>query len=478
MKSALRIAMEEGLVCFNLFAEFTGRLLHGSNKIRLLVANAYPTIIIDEFQDTTDDQWRVIQALGRDSELLALGDPEQRIFDFIGAHPERLQHFEDKFDVSKFDLSDENHRSGGTDITQFGNDILRGKFSKDNYKGVHFHLFEANPNQAFARVTIETLQARKRLLENGPKDWFIAVLVPTRRMTRLVSDVFRSPTSRRIEHHAAIDIEATILAAEVIAYALQGHSDHFDIAEFVALVCNYFRGKRGETPTKTSLQNALRIQRAYETAEAHRQAGKKPASNSLFLPMEIACLTLLEQELTGDPGQDWVIVRSHFANCDCRRLQEIAKEVRNIRLLDRGTKLRDALSQNWRDTGHYSNALEIVRQAFVQEHFSTSAKPESGVVVMNMHKAKGKQFDEVIIFEGWPRFKDGQIIPHPDRIVRNNSRLNIDKQTRQNLRVSITRRQTTNDSSDTEGRSLCPAAPTVIGACLLSQIFIFLITVL
>ena len=92
-----RLATEEGLVCFDLFAKLAGQLLHGSNKIRCLVANAYPVIILDEFQDTSPDQWRVIQALGQDSQLIALADPEQRIFDFIGADPERLQHFEDEF---------------------------------------------------------------------------------------------------------------------------------------------------------------------------------------------------------------------------------------------------------------------------------------------------------------------------------------------------------------------------------------------
>lgn len=436
-----RLAAEEGLVCFNLFAEMAGELLHKSNKIRRLISNAYPVIILDEFQDTAPDQWRVIQALGRDSQLLALADPEQRIFDFIGSDPERLQHFEDEFAPSKFDLSGENHRSKGTDLAHFGNDILKGKFTKKSYDGVYFDVFEANQNQAVTKVITETLQARKRLIKDGPKNWSLAILVPTKRMTRVVSDAFREPPGKlpKIEHYAAVDMEAAILAAEIIAYLLQSHGGRGDVAGFVNLIVSYFRGKGGDTPSKTSLEEAARIFAAYKKAVERRAAGKDVLQSSIYLPIEAAYGTSHDLVLTGDPDSDWTIIRKHLDAADCKRLNEIAAEVRNIRLLDRGTQLREALSQNWRDTGRYIDALEIVRQAFVQEHFSTNTKPESGVVVMNMHKAKGKQFDEVIIFDGWPRIARRKIVANPDRIVRGNTRDNIDDQTRQNFRVSITR---------------------------------------
>jgi DNA helicase-2/ATP-dependent DNA helicase PcrA len=285
------------------------------------------------------------------------------------------------------------------------------------------------------------LQARKRLIKDGPKDWSLAILVPTKRMTRVVSDAFREPTGKlpKIEHKAAVDMEATILAAEIIAYILESHGGWGDVAEFVNLICGYFRGKGGDTPSKTSLQESTRIFGAFQKAVECRVANKAVPKKSIYLPIETAYEASAHLDLTGNPDSDWTTVRKHLDAAACKRLNGIAAEVRNIRLLDRGTQLREALSQNWRDTGRYTDALEIVRQAFVQEHFSTKTKPESGVVVMNMHKAKGKQFDEVIIFEGWPRTSKGKIVANPDRIVRGNAYDNVDDQTRHNFRVSITR---------------------------------------
>lgn len=88
---------------------------------------SYPVIILDEFQDTSADEWQLIQLLGTNSELIALADPEQRIYDFRGADPKRIAQFIESFKPKIFDFGQQNNRSNGKDIAEFGNDLLQGK---------------------------------------------------------------------------------------------------------------------------------------------------------------------------------------------------------------------------------------------------------------------------------------------------------------------------------------------------------------
>jgi DNA helicase-2/ATP-dependent DNA helicase PcrA len=378
--------------------------------------------------------------LGQHSALLALADPEQRIYDWIGADPERLSHFVEAFSPRQADLSTVNHRSAGTEIVEFGNDLLSGRFQKKSYSGVDLCQYAPYGSQAMTKLVTTTFMARKRLVDSGRKDWSVAILVPTKRMTRLVADALRSPPADMpaINHTAVLELEASILSAEVIAYLMQPDVDgHFE--QFIDLMCNYFHGRGGDNLTQADLNEAQKLQSAYDELR-DRQASGKPIRRSSILVAMIAVYDEVQTlGLSGDPYEDWLTTRRVLDSGNCTRMKGLAEDVRNIRLLERGTQLRQELSQDWRDNGAYANALAITQQAFVREHFAMNSKRETGVVVMNMHKAKGKQFDEVIIFEGWPKKFRGQIVGNPDRIVRSNLREKCDSQARQNLRVSVTR---------------------------------------
>ncbi len=436
-----RLAFEEGRVCFDLFAHFSGEILNGSIRIRKLVSTMYPFVILDEFQDTNADQWHVIKAIGENTTILALADPEQRIYDWIGADPERINHFRAEFSPAECDLGTENHRSGGTEICLFGDHILRGRFRDGAYNGVEFLFYEANSNQALAKLTTCTLQARKRLVQSGRHGWSLAVLVSTKRMTRRVSDTFRSPPLGLpgILHTAAVEMEGAILGAELIALLMQPDLDGGHFPHVIDLLCNFYRGKGGDSPSGTNLGEAERIRRAYDDYVTHTEKGQPIRSNSLLVAVLNVYAQTRSVVLSGNPDTDWRAIQNVLEQGPCKRLKAVADEVRNVRLLDRGVQLRQALSQDWRDKGVYQSALEIVRKTFVQEHFAMAHRAETGVIVMNMHKAKGKQFDEVIIFDGWPRFSRRKIVSNPDRIVRSNSHENDTDQARQNFRVSVTR---------------------------------------
>ena len=72
---------------FDLFAGLAAELLEQSTRLCRLLSDSYPIVILDEFQDTNMDEWRMIRALGKQSRIITLADAEQRIYEFsAGPH--------------------------------------------------------------------------------------------------------------------------------------------------------------------------------------------------------------------------------------------------------------------------------------------------------------------------------------------------------------------------------------------------------
>jgi DNA helicase II / ATP-dependent DNA helicase PcrA len=342
-----RLAAVHGRICFDLYAPYVGDILHGSERIRRLVAAMYPVVILDEFQDTNEAQWRVVQALGEVCRLIALADPEQRIYGWLGADPARLDHFRQKFGPTEMDLGTDNHRSAGTEIALFGNELLTGNFRQKNYAGIVLDVFEPFQELAMTKLITAIYAARRRLVEQGIPGWSLAILVPTKKMTRVVSDALRQPPARMaaVSHSAVIEMEAAILAAEIVALLMQPADDrHF--AQFIDLMCNYYQGKGGDEPTASALKEAAGIRKAYGELRDCRASGKAPRKSSILVKMATVYEQAQGVALTGDPDKDGRSVRRVLEEGSCARLTEIADEVRNIRVLDRGTQLRQALSQD------------------------------------------------------------------------------------------------------------------------------------
>jgi DNA helicase II / ATP-dependent DNA helicase PcrA len=110
----------------------------------------------------------------------------------------------------------------------------------------------------------------------------------------------------------------------------------------VELLCSYFHGKGGNAPSQGNLKEAKTIRGAYEKALSLKASGKPEPKKSIFTAIISVYQAARGVTLTGDPDTDWLAVRGILQKGSCSRLNEIANEVRNVRLLERGTQLSSA----------------------------------------------------------------------------------------------------------------------------------------
>jgi DNA helicase-2/ATP-dependent DNA helicase PcrA len=424
-----RLFNEEALLHFDLFAAKAAELLTRSKSLAKIISDAYPVIILDEFQDTNADEWAMIQACGKNSRLISLADPEQRIYEFRGADPRRISEFSKVFSPTTFDFGHENHRSSGTDIVTFANDLLRDEVSGKDYKNVKIirYGFYNGTNQLFpAKAAV--IRSIKRLRREEVRNWSIAILVPSKRVMLQISDYLsiHADDLPVLRHDVAFDAEGPALAATAIAGLLEFQDDNPSVARrLIENLVRHMRGRNGpDGPSQANLTLSGALTSYLIHGKIMGRTRKAIIDDSIRVTERRAALSLI-----GQPDADWLAIRNLLAECQTEAFQQIADDAKYLRFLRKGTTLRSRLGDLWRSTGGYAGAVTAVHDALLQEHLSSTTTELRGIYVMTIHKSKGKEFDEVIIYEG----------RHSGRIVRPSKTEQEIAQARLSLRVAVTR---------------------------------------
>jgi len=431
----LRMFHEEGKVDFDLFARLTAELLKKSNRLRRTISLMYPVITLDEFQDTDAYEWELIKILGIDSRMIALADPEQRIYEFRGANPNRIHEFLDHFSPSKINFGSTNYRSSNTDICQYGNDLLTGANRVKQYDHVDIIRYP------YCNAPLKHIELKKAVLhrlqeidKDGEKPWSLAILVPTKKLMLEVSDFLAQKQQLpntclpSIENEALLDAEGPTLAALAIAEILSGGKDAVQLQHrIISRLCTHIRGRKGGARLSGQDLEMVSSLESYLNGASLRGKKRKALACECFA----VATKRMALAMTGNPSKDWLLVRNILAISSSTELKNIASDAKFLKFLNRGSQLRSRLAEIWRNTNSYDGAVQAVDTALAEDYFSAILHEPSGVYVMTIHKSKGKQFAEVIIYEGQDRYRD--------RIVRDGASVQELHQKRLALRVAVTR---------------------------------------
>ncbi|MCE4555033.1 UvrD-helicase domain-containing protein [Roseateles cellulosilyticus] len=391
-----RLFREEGRIAFDLFAPNAAELLGNSTYLLTSLAKRYPLVIVDEAQDTGQFAWRCIELLAPLTQVVCLADLDQQIFDFLpGVGPERVAAIKAALNPLEVDLGTQNHRSPDSEILAFGNDVLAGKPRGAPYKGVSVLPYRPekpppNWNHLLRRAIAAVLKAMRA--ESDQQRHTLAILVGNNRSALRLSNALNGlePNAGKVVRHKLLFDEAeALLSARFAAFLLEPKQSarlELDVATSIGMIA---------AARRATGQGKAAVDKLLEQAEKIR--GGKPLQINIAKALRALIVELHVEGFTGDPATDWLFVKHALRATGQAELLRVAAQLDFLVAFRRGHRISAGLSEEWLRDGAYTNARQALDQALAQEQILDGIEAPAGLQVMNFHKAKGKQFDGVII---------------------------------------------------------------------------------
>lgn len=431
-EEAKRLAVEEGRYVFGEFASAANKLLVGSKAVAKLVADKYPVVILDEFQDTNDSQWELVKTLSLRSRMVFLADPDQRIFDYDKhVSAERLQHLRDDLRPAEFDLGGDNHRSPNSGILAYANAVLHNKAFPGRIGEIETITYY--PNSFDKSVHFAVVSTLSKLRKEGLERPSVAVLARTNAMVAKTSDCLtqnredKNPLLKPVVHDVLWDAGLTTAASLVVASILEWTAlpKETALAQTFELIAEYFDMKNASNPK--GVKYAQESSKRFSNEAKSLKAGGKPRYE-VTKHFEKAYDS--ESPFIGRPADDWREARD-LLNIPTGKLDHVFGDVKFVRLFRATDQIGGCLSDLWDKHGNYINASGLLRRPLSMQSLQSDYREPAGCSLMTAHKAKGKEFDGVVIVDGNPRSSDA--------FFREKASSSERESARRLLRVAITR---------------------------------------
>jgi ATP-dependent DNA helicase UvrD/PcrA len=378
----------EGVVDFSELLLRSYELLSRNEILREHYARRFRHILVDEFQDTNRLQYRWLKLFSKENSYFCVGDDDQSIYAFRGAHVGNMEDFQRDFRVKHVIRLEQNYRSHGN-ILDAANALIannKNRLGKNLWtaagKGEPVRVFEGESDNDEARWIVEEVQA---LARDGTRLSQVALL-------------YRSNAQSRVVEHA--------LFSQGIPYRVYGGLRFFERAEikhalaYLRLIAtpdddNAFLRVANFPPRGIG---ARTIEQLQEAAKHSRAALMKVSEGTKAAPFR-ALIETLRSETQALPLHEMVEVVTQKSGLieHYKNEREGADRIENLEeLVNAAAAFTEEERVN--ESGEAVDPLTaFLTHAALEAGEHQAGEGQEALQMMTVHSAKGLEFDAVFI---------------------------------------------------------------------------------
>ena len=374
----------------------TVQLLQEHEAVRDYYQRKFRYVLVDEYQDTNDLQYRLAALLaGHWENICVVGDDDQSIYKFRGATIENILRFEERFRGAKLIRLEQNYRSTRR-ILDAANAVIRNNQARkgkrlwtENGEGDRITVYEAMNESDEANFVAGEIFAG---LRRGASYKDYAVLYRTNAQSNAIERSFKqNAIPYRIIGGTRFYDRAEI--KDMVAYLclINNHSDDLRLRRILNNPPRGIGDKTVQVVERLAAASELPLYEIIAAAKDYPALEKSVIKLDGFAALIRDCTALLEHCSLPD-FYDELLRRTGYAE-----MLEQHNDIESRARLDNIRELRSSLvgyTENHPDDASLSGFLEEVALYTDIEQYDQDA---DAVVMMTMHAAKGLEFPYVFL---------------------------------------------------------------------------------